>query len=225
MNTTFYAKLLLGAMTSLNAFDVVPNSGKNMTLILSSNTVIELGDYTLSTGDEIGVFTPDNICIGKLVWKKENDAIAIYGSQTLGNGKVFLGANSGETLELRLFDFENNKEETLKHEIENNKPLEYHTDEIKVLVRLSLADQTTAISQLAKVSFTAQGVSLPILPHQRQWSIKVLDVNGQIVRVPQTRDMDFISWSSLNLPEGVFYAKVGVRGLSAEKDWKVHKIQ
>jgi hypothetical protein len=60
-------------------FKGVANTGSNATLALPTTANPNLMGAPLVTGDEIGVFTPDGLCVGATVWENQNVAIIIWG--------------------------------------------------------------------------------------------------------------------------------------------------
>ncbi|MCE5250863.1 T9SS type A sorting domain-containing protein [bacterium] len=93
-------------------FVPVENTGNNATILLRHDTNPVVNGQPLSTGDEIGVFSPDGICVGVGVWNENNNlAITVWGDNdqtTVKDGIipgetcqfVFWDKSSGETYDV-----------------------------------------------------------------------------------------------------------------------------
>lgn len=60
-------------------FKGVSSTGSNATLALPSAANPNILGAPLVTSDEIGVFTPDGLCVGATVWENQNAVIIIWG--------------------------------------------------------------------------------------------------------------------------------------------------
>jgi hypothetical protein len=61
-------------------FKFTSNTGNNATVVLSKSADITVDGYTLQPGDEIGVFTPDSLCVGAVVWPDSSTVIVVWGN-------------------------------------------------------------------------------------------------------------------------------------------------
>lgn len=86
-------------------FTFTANTGDNLTLIIPASS-IDWAD--IADGDEVGVFTPDGLCVGAGVWEGLDFAITVWGddSQT----QAVDGAKGGEQLYYRVWDKSENIE-------------------------------------------------------------------------------------------------------------------
>lgn len=61
-------------------FNYTTNTGNNATITLQRTADITVNGEPLQPGDEIGVFTPDSLCVGAVVWKDSSTAITVWGN-------------------------------------------------------------------------------------------------------------------------------------------------
>jgi len=68
------------AQTRLKHFTFVANTGNNATVGIPASANPNVAGTALTTGDEIGVFTPDGLCVGAVVWTAgAGAAITVWG--------------------------------------------------------------------------------------------------------------------------------------------------
>jgi len=60
-------------------FIPVLNTGYNATIAVTTYTTLLLGETPIAIGDEIGVFSPGEFCVGAVVWEGKNTAITVWG--------------------------------------------------------------------------------------------------------------------------------------------------
>ena len=109
MKRMYRYKIVL-AVASMVVADVFPrshfsftsNTGNNMTVLVKSALQPSVNGRSLSDGDEIGVFTPEGLCVGAATWNNKNTAITVWGDNE--QTPVKDGAKPGETLIFRVWD-------------------------------------------------------------------------------------------------------------------------
>ena len=58
-------------------FDFISNTGNDANIVIPASISPNVAGVPLSRGDEIGVFTADGLCVGAIVWRGRNAAIAV----------------------------------------------------------------------------------------------------------------------------------------------------
>lgn len=78
-------------------FKFTENTGNNATVVINTSATVTTNGQPLEIGDEIGVFTPDSLCVGAVVWQGESTAITVWGNneQTGENGDNRGGITDG----------------------------------------------------------------------------------------------------------------------------------
>jgi hypothetical protein len=78
-------------------FKFTENTGNNATVVVNTSATITTNGQPLEAGDEIGVFTPDSLCVGAVVWQNESTAITVWGNneQTGETGDTQGGVTDG----------------------------------------------------------------------------------------------------------------------------------
>jgi hypothetical protein len=82
-------------------FKFTSNTGNNATVVLSKSADITVDGYTLQPGDEIGVFTPDSLCVGAVVWPDSSTVITVWGNNEYTQDKD--GIDVGEQMHFRIW--------------------------------------------------------------------------------------------------------------------------
>jgi hypothetical protein len=82
-------------------FKFTSNTGNNATVILPKSADITVDGFTLQPGDEIGVFTPDSLCVGAVVWPDSSTAITVWGNNEYTQEKD--GIDVGEQMHFRIW--------------------------------------------------------------------------------------------------------------------------
>ena len=80
----------------------VSNTGYNATIVIPTSSIPTIYDSPITTGDEIGVFTPRGLCAGVGVWEGENLPITVWGDDPDEPG--VLGFQTGESLLFKIWD-------------------------------------------------------------------------------------------------------------------------
>jgi hypothetical protein len=97
--------LLGGAekLISQQHFSWTSNTGNNAHVAVLLESEILIDGEPIQPGDEIGVFTPDALCVGGLVWDGErNRSIAVWQNNTM-TPDVVDGIRVGEVMHFRLW--------------------------------------------------------------------------------------------------------------------------
>ncbi|MBN1308878.1 MAG: hypothetical protein JXA18_13225 [Chitinispirillaceae bacterium] len=89
-------------------FTVDSNTGNNMTVLVKYAINPSINGKPLSSGDEIGAFSPDGICVGSVVWNRKNAAITVWGDDE--QTPAADGIKIGEKIGFRIWDADENAE-------------------------------------------------------------------------------------------------------------------
>jgi hypothetical protein len=89
-------------------FTVELNTGNNMTVLVKAAINPSLNGKPLSSGDEIGAFTPEGRCVGSIVWNRNNAAITVWGDNE--QTPAADGIKTGENIDFRIWDADENAE-------------------------------------------------------------------------------------------------------------------
>jgi hypothetical protein len=93
----------------LSHFTFTANTGNNGTTIISRTINPKIGTNALTTGDEIGVFTPAGLCVGAVAWPAAgNISITVWGDNDQTPEVDGIAVN--ETINFRIWDTETNTE-------------------------------------------------------------------------------------------------------------------
>lgn len=82
-------------------FQFTANTGENGTVIIPVNAVISVNGLPIEIGDEIGVFTPDSLCVGAIVWAENNNVITVWENNPQTQEKD--GIEIGEQMHFRIW--------------------------------------------------------------------------------------------------------------------------
>jgi hypothetical protein len=91
-------------------FSWTENTGNNATIAVLLSTEITVNGSTVQPGDEIGVFTPDGLCVGGIVWEgNKNQPLTVWGNNALTQD-IKDGINVGETMYFKVWRHQHNTE-------------------------------------------------------------------------------------------------------------------
>ncbi len=94
-------------------FSWTSDTGNNATVAILLSTEITINGSALQPGDEIGVFTPDGLCVGGIVWEGENNQpLTVWGNDPM-TPDVKDGIDVGETMYFRVWLHQENAEHTI----------------------------------------------------------------------------------------------------------------
>jgi hypothetical protein len=82
-------------------FHFAANTGNNATIAVPASVHPTVSGIPLVSGDEIGVFTPEGICVGAVVWTEVNAAITVWGDDD--QTSQLDGARAGDRLRFRVW--------------------------------------------------------------------------------------------------------------------------
>ncbi|MBN1352304.1 dockerin type I repeat-containing protein [candidate division KSB1 bacterium] len=83
-------------------FSFAASTGSNATTVIPLSIDPAYSDgQPLATGDEIGVFTPDSLCCGAVVWQEKSGALTIWGDNQ--ETTPIDGFRAGEQLHFRVW--------------------------------------------------------------------------------------------------------------------------
>ncbi len=109
MLVVFFVYGMCGKLYAQNYFSWKSNTGNNATVAVLLDSDILIDGEPIQPDDEIGVFTPDGLCVGGIVWCGEkNRAITVWGSNTLPD--TIVGIDDGEKMHFRIWQRETNTE-------------------------------------------------------------------------------------------------------------------
>ncbi|HTX17144.1 MAG TPA: S8 family serine peptidase [Bacteroidota bacterium] len=89
-------------------FSFTSGTGNNGTVSIPVLSNPKVGSTPLSTGDEIGAFTPEGLCVGAIVWTGQNQALTVWGDNDQTTAKDGLAA--GDTIKYRIWQSSTNTE-------------------------------------------------------------------------------------------------------------------
>ncbi|MBN1308877.1 MAG: hypothetical protein JXA18_13220 [Chitinispirillaceae bacterium] len=191
LNTLLLALPL--SIFSQTHFSYTANTGNNMTVLIQSSINPSIDGTALSAGDEIGVFSPDGLCAGAVVWSNTNAAVTVWGNDE--QTAEVDGIKINEILNYRFWDVSAQKEVPAAATYVSGSPT-YSVDGISVLGGLSAQ---TVVSLRMPVTWRKGNAGMP--------SVDIFDMKGNHVlrcsgiSLSPTRD-DFLHVGSLHLPKG-----------------------
>lgn len=97
--------MLLCFSLSLSAqshFTFTSNTGNNMSVIIRKSINPAIQGLPIAVNDEIGVFTPQGLCVGARTWSDSNIVVAVWGDD--GQTPQKDGMSAGDTLFYRVWD-------------------------------------------------------------------------------------------------------------------------
>lgn len=127
--------LVIGDAFCRTHFTFVEKTGTTMTILVRSAIQPAVNGRPLLPGDEIGVFTPGNLCVGAVEWNGRNAAITVWGDNE--QTPVIDGAKSGEKLTFRIWDSKTAAAYDATVSFASGKPL-YAADGIAIVSTLAV---------------------------------------------------------------------------------------
>lgn len=231
----------LGALilTSALAFAQTPTFFKFTTGTANSATVAvptaanpNIEGTPLTTGDEIGVFTPAGLCVGAVVWTTgQNTAITVWGDND--QTPVVDGIKAGEEIRYRIWRKATNTEHLQMSVAYAQGDGKYVTNGIYILsvlsaVRVSVRHNDDAV--VVKEFLLLQNYPNPFipstgirysLPQSSTVTLKIFNIAGQevatLVNQRQTAGEYSMQWHARNLPSGVYIYRLQAGGFSQKK--------
>ncbi|MFW5973553.1 MAG: hypothetical protein ACOCTG_06135, partial [Bacteroidota bacterium] len=105
-NAFLFALLVFsGSLASASAqphFDgCTSQTGNGAVLLLPGEVETNIGGIALEAGDEMGAFTPDGLCAGRITWEGRSGSMTIWGNNVMTPDKD--GFDPGETLHFRIW--------------------------------------------------------------------------------------------------------------------------
>ena len=195
-------------------FECVGNSGNNAVLIIPLEIKPSCSNgELLSTGDEIGVFTPSDQCCGAGIWEDENMAITLWGCDSLSNTDGF---SSGDSLALRVWRKNESAEYFARFKYQPDDAGIYEKDALLVLEKLSVDLSLKYFSEASDLSLPTdfkihQNYPNPFnpetairyqLPENSDISIRVYSLLGERVKtlVAQNQPAGYysVTWDGKN---------------------------
>ena len=153
--------------TNPNHFTFAGGTGNNGTVAIPLSSNPKVGATAISSGDEIGAFTPQGLCVGAVVWTGQNAALTVWGDNDQTTTKDGLAV--GDTIMYRIWQSSTNKEYS-------NVPVTYTqgngiyaVNGIYVIGSMTQID-APPVPGLTSPSNGSTGVSLPVTFH---WNASV----------------------------------------------------
>jgi len=87
----------------------------NSTIIFQRSAKIKIQDQPIEVGDEIGIFTPDSLCVGAGVWSDTGAVFAVFGNDQITD-PIKDGLYHGEEMHFRIWS-KNQKTEYLQDQV------------------------------------------------------------------------------------------------------------
>jgi hypothetical protein len=113
MRLLYCASFALTIVVSFTAkgqthFHYTSNTGNNATVAVPTTANPDIGGAPLASGDEIGAFTPDGLCVGAVVWNGANAVITVWGDND--QTSEVDGIRSGEQVSYHIWQQSTNTE-------------------------------------------------------------------------------------------------------------------
>lgn len=86
------------------------NTGNNATVGIPSSASPTVDSVPLASGDEIGAFTPEGLCVGAVVWNGTSTALTVWGDND--QTSAVDGIKAGELIQYRVWQKAINREDT-----------------------------------------------------------------------------------------------------------------
>lgn len=83
-------------------FTFTSRTGNNATVLIPGSANINVNGEPIQAGDEIGVFTPDSLCVGAAVWQDETTSITVWGNDSM-TPDIKDGIDPGEQMHFRIW--------------------------------------------------------------------------------------------------------------------------
>ncbi len=207
-------------------FTFTSRTGNNATIVISETTDIKVNGESLQEGDEIGVFTPDSLCVGAVVWENNSAALTVWGNNEFTEEKD--GIEPGEQMHFRIWkkdlhtefiqtnvSFSDESPATTVNDIYAENAI-YNLESLSadLIVNITEDYKTSTIPESFSLNqnypnpfnpLTTIGYSVPEASHVR---ITVFNVIGQkveeIVNGFHMPDRYRITFKGNNLPSGIY---------------------
>jgi len=137
-------------------FTFTSNTGNNATVGVPTSANPNIGGTPLAPGDEIGVFTPDGLCVGAVVWEGTNTAITVWGDND--QTPEIDGIRVGEQIYYRVWQSSTNTEFTQVDVSYSQGNGIYAVNGIYVLASLTAVPPSVSISGYVRTS-SGSGIS------------------------------------------------------------------
>lgn len=97
------------AENGLTYFSYTSNTGNNATVVIPKESAIMINETPVEQYDEIGIFTPDGLCVGGIVWQPDSSlAITVWGNNE--NTDEIDGIKYDEKMHFRIWQHSTNTE-------------------------------------------------------------------------------------------------------------------
>ena len=177
--------------TTYFSFTVTDN---NSTIIFQRSAKIMIQGQPIEVGDEIGVFTPDSICVGAGVWSDTGAVFPVFGNDALTGNKD--GINPGEEMHFRIWS-KYQRTEYLQDEVWFSSAFEdneyksgtmYLIDSLFVDIVLSVPKHIKGIPESYSLSqnypnpFNPETRIRYSVPHDEHVKIEIFSVTGRRIK-------------------------------------------
>jgi hypothetical protein len=229
-------------------FKFITNTGNYATILLPSTVIPKVINASLSTGDEIGVYTPNWQCCGGSVYTAgqsivisvwgDNVYTGLYGRMLTPPKDTIEGIRSGEKIYFAIWLKSKNKEYsniTFSYASTSINRDTYISDGIYTLASLQLPSKVEEPGKILNYNLqqnypnpfnpsTDIGFELQVSGHV---SLKVFDIIGNEVKSLVNEMMGAgshsVQFNASGLPSGVYYYKLQSRDYSSIKKMMLMK--
>ncbi|MBN1352070.1 T9SS type A sorting domain-containing protein [candidate division KSB1 bacterium] len=227
------------AKMHLQHFQFTVNTSGNATIVIPSDIHPGSPDGgSLHTGDEIGVFTPDGLCCGAVVWEGENTALTVWSNNQMT--EEIDGFRTGETMLLRIWQQHRDTEFPATIAVRERDTTIYNVNGFTVLTQLigdlsgtsaefmSQSSIPTAFRLLQNYPnpFNPATVIRYELPEAGSVTLEIYNHLGQRIRTLVQREqpagIHHCTWDGKNesgktVPSGVYFYRLQSKVFSATK--------
>jgi hypothetical protein len=102
------SSIICNSQNQTKHFSFISNTGDDATIFIEATSKIKFGSENIEVGDEIGIFTPDGICVGAGVWDGSGLAITCWEDDPFTDNKD--GFVSEDSIYFRCWDESENYE-------------------------------------------------------------------------------------------------------------------
>jgi hypothetical protein len=150
-------------------FTFSSNTGNNMTVLVAASISPNIHGESLETGDEIGVFNRNGLCVGAITWKNQTAAITVWGDND--QTTVVDGMEANDTLRFHIWDASKSKDFIAIVAFENESQCAYGANKIVKLRTLTVQSATIRSTEF----FTAGKNEL------QSETVTIFDITGKMV--------------------------------------------
>ena len=102
INSFILSIVIFSSFSWAQHFTFTDLTGNNMTVVVPTSIAPTIDGSPIEIGDEIGVFTPADLCVGAATWTGSNIAITVWGDDD--QTPAIDGMVAGEALNFKIWD-------------------------------------------------------------------------------------------------------------------------